>query len=252
MRHYKCIASYVKNLPVSKEEKWDGSFSKRRGALHLRGLEHQEVPGRCGQWAALAQGPGAEATPAPGRELTGDCQGPGRARQAFRRATALLSDPDQDSGPCFPGSDTTHHRERDHVKSLQVVYSLALTNEEPKWGFRWCWKKKIMRCFLQLENNGLLIPTQHQRSESAAVRWFCNWTFMIALFMTSKVGIVIPKSVSLSIYNVCTHVTIYIYSYDISSKSYTLTRCINKHHACNKYIPKIQYTNINIYLHNIN
>ena len=55
-----------------------------------------------------------------------------------------------------------------------------------------------------LESNGLLIPIQHQESESSARQWFCNKTCMTVLFIMSKVRLFISKLRNLSIYNILT------------------------------------------------
>lgn len=60
--------------------------------------------------------------------------------------------------------------------------------------------EKMMQYFLHLESNRLLIPTQHQRSESWAMQWFCNRTFMTGLFIISQAGLFLPKSRNLNIY----------------------------------------------------
>ena len=92
----------------------------------------------------------------------------------------------------FPGSGTTHGGERDHIKWPQMAFWPVSADEG-----------LTKKYFLHLEGNGLLIPTQYQRSESSAVQWFCNRTSMTVLCIMSK-DIFTSKSLNLSICNTLT------------------------------------------------
>lgn len=112
-------------------------LQQEQGALHLQGLERQEV---LGMWAgsagpeALSLSPWVEAAPSQG--VLGAKKGPPGLPQS--NSTGEQFGPRLGARLCFPGSHTASHRERDPVKSLQMAFLLALAKEGLNWGFRRC------------------------------------------------------------------------------------------------------------------